>query len=56
MPPGMIYGSRTKLIQSVGAVGKVKFVAVAKTPYSGIFKGASYGLVRFSSAAAPSSG
>ena len=27
MPPGVIYGTRTKYIHSVGAVGKVKFVA-----------------------------
>lgn len=26
MPPGMIYGSRGKLIHSVGAVGKVQFL------------------------------
>jgi hypothetical protein len=55
MPSGALYGSRTKYIHSVGTVGKVKFVPVAGQPYSGIFKGANYGLVRFSSAAAPSS-
>ena len=53
MPGGMVYGQRTKYIHSVGAVGKVKFVPVHGSPYTGIFKGANYGLVRFSSAAAP---
>lgn len=55
MPNGMLYGERTKYIHSVGTVGKVKFVPVSGQPYSGIFKGANYGLVRFSSAALPSS-
>ena len=54
MPAGALYGQRTKYIHSVGAVGKVKFLPEPGHPYTGIFKGANYGLVRFSSAAAPS--
>lgn len=54
MPSGMVYGQRTKYIHSVGAVGKVKFLSEPGNPYSGIFKGANHGLVRFSSAAGPS--
>jgi hypothetical protein len=54
MPAGTLFGSRSKLIHSVGTVGKVKFISEPESSYSGIFKGANYGLVRFSSAAAPS--
>jgi hypothetical protein len=53
MPAGSLYGTRTKYIHSVGAVGKVKFVAKSTSPYTGIFKGADQGLIRLSSAAAP---
>ena len=53
MPAGAIYGTRTKYIHSVGAVGKVRFVAESSSPYTGIFKGADLGLIRLSSAAAP---
>ena len=42
-------GCRTKDIHSVGVISKVKFVA-EDSPFSGIFKGADYGLVRFSTA------
>jgi hypothetical protein len=55
MPAAYFYGTRTKYIHSVGVVGKVKFQPAPGQPYSGIFKGANYGLVRFSSAAEPSS-
>jgi len=51
--PHSFLGTRTKYIHSVGTVGKVKFVSNGQHPYTGIFKGASQGLVRFSSAAAP---
>lgn len=44
---------RYKFIHNVGTVAKVEFVPVANQ-YSGIFKGAQKGLVRFSSAAEPS--
>lgn len=52
MPPGKLYGNRRKYIHSVGAVGKVKYVAKSNK-YTGIFKGANQGLIRLSSAAAP---
>jgi len=51
---GHLY-NRKKLIHSVGTVGKVRFVP-ATTSYSGIFKGADHGLIRFSSAAKPVKG
>ena len=43
-------GCRNKDIHSVGTVSKVKF-QVASSPFSGIFKGADYGLMRHSTAA-----
>ena len=46
------FGARKKLIHSVGTVGKVKFVP-ATSDFSGIFKGAEHGLIRFSSASKP---
>lgn len=54
MPPGKLWGTRTKYIHSVGVVGKVSFKSTGDHPYSGVFKGADQGLVRFSSAVAPS--
>uniref|UniRef100_A0A7S3FXK1 Uncharacterized protein n=1 Tax=Strombidium rassoulzadegani TaxID=1082188 RepID=A0A7S3FXK1_9SPIT len=54
MPSGKLFGTRTKYIHSVGAVGKVKFQSASNHDYTGIFKGANYGLIRLSSAAAPS--
>jgi hypothetical protein len=53
MPHGM-FGTRTKYIHSVGTVGKVKFIAAKDSKYSGVFAGHDNGLVRLSSAAAPS--
>lgn len=45
---------RRKYIHSVGVHGKVKFVPTANDHgYTGIFKGANYGIVRLSSAAQP---
>lgn len=55
MPNGVLWGTRTKYIHSVGAVGKVKFVSEGNDDdYTGIFKGAEHGLIRLSSAAQPS--
>jgi hypothetical protein len=54
MPAGTFYGYRTKFIHAVGVVGKVKLVSTGQHDFTGIFKGANYGLVRFSSAAQPS--
>ena len=54
MGDGVIYGTRTKYIHSVGVTGKVKFVSNGDSQYTGIFKGAEHGLIRMSSAAQPS--
>ena len=54
MPSGKLWGSRRKLIHSVGVVAKAKFVSNGEHSYTGLFKGSDYGLVRLSSAAAPS--
>ena len=52
MPKGFLgANSRTKYIFSVGATGKVQFVPNADgKEFSGIFKGAGYGIIRLSSA------
>ena len=47
--------TRTKYIHSVGVVSKCKFVSTGDHPFTGIFKGADYGLCRLSSAAKPTS-
>ena len=52
MPSGIL-GRRVKYIHSVGVVGKVKFAANDASTYSGIFKGASKGLIRLSAAVEP---
>jgi hypothetical protein len=55
MPNGVLWGSRTKYIHSVGTVGKIKYVSEDNDDdYTGIFKGAEHGLIRLSSAAQPS--
>jgi hypothetical protein len=51
LPTG-ITGTREKYIHSVGTVGKVKLVRKG-SQFSGIFKGADYGLVRLSCAIKP---
>jgi len=40
--------NRSKPIHTVGAVAKMRFVSSGKHPYTGIFKGTTYGLVRLS--------
>ena len=47
-------GARTKYIHSVATVAPVKWVSAGNHPYSGLFTGMDYGIVRFSSATAPS--
>jgi hypothetical protein len=49
--PSGITGTREKYIHSVGVVGKVALVGGSQ--FSGIFKGADYGLVRLSCAIKP---
>lgn len=48
------FGERKKLIHSVGVVGKVKFISDGNHPYTGVFRGADYGVIRFSTASKPS--
>ena len=48
------FGERKKLIHTVGVVGKVKFVSDENHPYTGVLKGADYGVIRFSTGAKPS--
>jgi len=55
MPTNPLGGTRAKYIHAVGVVGKVKFESSGKHPFTGVWEGAQYGLVRFSSAAEPSS-
>lgn len=45
---------RQKFIHGVGAVGKVNFKSNGKHDFTGIFEGATEGLVRFSAAGLPS--
>lgn len=55
MPQDVLgFATRSKLIHSVGVVGKVIFKSFGGSPYTGIFKGANSGIIRFSSAAEPS--
>jgi len=44
---------RTKYIHSVGVTGGIKFVSKGDHTYGGLFQGADYGIVRFSSARQP---
>ena len=44
---------RTKLIHSVGVVGRVVWVSLPTHPYTGIFTGANHGLLRLSLATEP---
>ena len=52
--PSNLLGKRTKYIHSVGMVSKVSFKANAASTYSGIFEGATQGLIRMSAAIEPS--
>lgn len=45
------FGSRKKMIHSVGPVAKVKFIAESSHDYDGLWKGSDQGIIRFSSAA-----
>jgi len=51
--PSEMFGlsTRKKYIHSVGSTGKVRFVSSGSHPFTGIFKGADYGIIRLSSAA-----
>lgn len=45
------YHVRGKWIHSMGVHGQVRFVTDGDHPYTGIFKGADFGIIRLSSAA-----
>ena len=45
---------RVKYVHSVGVAGKFKFISNGSHPYTGVFEGADYGILRFSSAFKPS--
>lgn len=53
MPIDFFVFPRPKLIHSVGVVGKVVFRPTEGSPYTGVFKGAKWGVIRLSSAAEP---
>jgi len=51
MPPGTLYGTRSKLIHTEGVIATVKLTDSGKHPFTGLFKGADTGVVRMSVAA-----
>lgn len=53
MGKGILFGTRTKYIHSVGLVGKVKFVPTSDNKYTSSMGGSDYGIIRLSSAAEP---
>jgi hypothetical protein len=53
MPKGQLYGTRSKLIHSQGAVATVKLTNSGQHPFTGIFTGSDHGVVRLSAAAEP---
>lgn len=55
MPKGALYGTRSKLIHSQGAVATVKLTNSGNHPFTGIFTGSDHGVVRLSAAAEPNS-
>lgn len=54
MPVAWTGNTRQKYIHSVGSVGKAEFVSTGDHPYTGVFKGASHGIIRISLAQEPS--
>jgi len=54
LPVAWTGNTRRKYIHSVGSVGKVEFVSNGEHPYTGIFQGASHGIIRISLAKEPS--
>merc|ERR1719228_1602409 len=50
----IFYGWRNKYIHTVGTVGQVEWRNLGDHPYTGIFEGATQGIVRFSLAKEPS--
>lgn len=48
---GLLNRRRKKLVHSVGSIARVKFVSTGDHPYTGLFKGADHGFMRWSLAA-----
>ena len=53
MSKGAMFGTRTKYIHTVGALGKTEWKSIGNHPYTGIFTGATQGYTRMSIAAEP---
>lgn len=53
MPPGALYGTRSKLIHTQGAVASVKMTNSGEHPFTGVFADADSGVIRLSVAAEP---
>jgi len=49
------YFERNKFVHTVGTVGKIQYESVGNHPYTGIFKGSKYGIIRLSTPGAYSS-
>ena len=54
LPSQGLWGTRSKYIHTVGATGVVKFNLDPSNPFSGMFKQADEGIIRFSAAVEPS--
>lgn len=56
MPTGKLWGHRERVIHSMGTVGSVslKPQSTSNHPFTGIFEGASHGIIRLSVAGKPS--
>jgi hypothetical protein len=55
MPPGALYGTRSKLIHTEGAIASVKLVNSGTHPFTGVFSEADTGVIRMSVAKEPNS-
>jgi hypothetical protein len=53
MPPGTVYGTRSKLIHTEGVIATVKLTDSGEHPFTGIFKNGDHGVVRMSCATKP---
>lgn len=53
MPPGAVFGTRSKLIHTEGAIATVKLTSTGNHPFTGLWQGADTGVVRMSAAAEP---
>jgi len=53
MPKGELYGTRSKLIHTVGSMGEVTWTSTGNHPYTGLFKGSDKCFARMSLAGEP---